>query len=426
MEFFVSTMIMYVLVCGGSASLDQTKVPDFNAASVAVKAALNSGVPLGVVIAPQWKADVIQLYGASTLGAGKGTFVHDAVGKRRRVTTTALNTLFHTAGDEFINDALQASDNEYMTVGKGPDSVCKLIPVPYYDTFALLQIATRKGESSVGGEACDLWAGAIDYHGQHMEVSACVAADGVPRAFNSSSGFAYKAASVTSFIFSNVVVGPAADADFASTDACTNRYPLPPCAQLSEVGFDVYRVRSANEPNSLENRDVGDALGDMAFACDLAGIDGTQVVTKWAVKANSSWGQYGYCLYLSGKNECFGHTGKHVGRESALGLGSGALQGQCSLNDDVGSWFSFPAEGHCPEGYPLGTNGCTWIAEVVRTISAQCVYEERGLKASCAGERGHAPMTKSADIFAAAFATSDPSKGGCPDAVPMSVNTLIV
>eukprot|EP00927_Polykrikos_kofoidii_P029678 TRINITY_DN2562_c0_g2_i1.p1 TRINITY_DN2562_c0_g2~~TRINITY_DN2562_c0_g2_i1.p1 ORF type:complete len:427 (-),score=65.05 TRINITY_DN2562_c0_g2_i1:115-1395(-) len=426
MELFWSTMIMYTLIGDGSASVVQTKVPDFHAASVAVKAALNSGVPFGVVIPPQWKAEVTQDNGANTLGTAKGTITHDAVGKRRRITTTTLNTLFHTVGDEMIVDTLQTSDTDYVTVGKVSDSVCKKIPSPYYDMFGLLQIATRKGESSVGDEACDLWAGAIDYHGQHMEVSACVAADGVPRAFNSSSGLAYKAISTTSYVFSNVVVGPPDEADFALTDACTNHYPLPQCAQFSEVGFDVYRVRSAAEPNSLENRDVGDALGDMAFACDLAGLDATNVVTKWAVKANSSWGQYGYCLYTNGKNECFGHTGNHVGRESALGLGSGAVQGQCSLNDDVGSWFSFPAEGHCPEGTPLGTRGCTWIAEPIRTISAQCVYIERGLKASCAEELGHAPMTKSKDIFVAAFATSDPSRGGCPDAVPVSVNTLIV
>eukprot|EP00927_Polykrikos_kofoidii_P029677 TRINITY_DN2562_c0_g1_i1.p1 TRINITY_DN2562_c0_g1~~TRINITY_DN2562_c0_g1_i1.p1 ORF type:complete len:404 (-),score=46.93 TRINITY_DN2562_c0_g1_i1:108-1319(-) len=403
-------MIKFLFFCGGGVSL----------------AAFLQGCRTGPVLPPSWKADVSQVYAASTLGTGKGTFIQDAVGKRHRLTTTALNTLFHTTGDEMIMDTFVSAGNQYLTVGKGVDGVCKVIPSPSDDFFQPLQWTIRKGASSVGGEACDLWATPFHIPGQSLQASACIAADGVPRAFNYSYGLAYAAASSFSFLFSNVVVRPPDEADFLLTDACTSHYPSPQCAQISEVAMEVYRTRSANEPNSLENRDVGDALGDMAFACDLAGIDGTKLVTKWAVRANSSWGQYGYCLYIGGNNVCFGHTGKHVGRESALGLGAGAVQGQCSPNTDVGSWFSFPTEGHCQEGATLGTDGCTWIAEVVRTVSAKCVYEDRGLKASCAEERGHAPMTKSANIFAAALATADPSKGGCPDAEPRSVETLLV
>merc|ERR1711865_282084 len=131
-----------------------------------------------------------------------------------------------------------------------------------------------------------------------------------------------------------------------------------------------------------------------------------------------SWGQYSHCLYLDDNNYCFGSSGKQVGRESAVGLGKGSasVQGQCTPNQDVGSWFSFPTEGLCPDGAQVGDMGCTWSAKPLRTVSAACILNDRGLKDSCANERGHAPLTKSAAIFKAALESSDPAKGGCPDA----------
>jgi len=243
-----------------------------------------------------------------------------------------------------------------------------------------------------------------------------VASDGVPRQLNVTTGMAYKAASTQNYTFSNPRIGPLGDEEFAESDVCAHRYPLPPCAGAEEVSLTMYRVHSRAEPRSLANRNSGDALGDMAFFCDLAGLDATSLVTKWSVRANSSWGQYGYCLFSGGKNVCYGNTGKHVGRQSALGLGKGAVQGQCSVNDDVGNWLAFPGEGECADGASVGTGGCTWSATAVRTVSAGCIIKDRGLAASCAQDRGHAPMTKSSAIFEAALETADPAKGGCPDA----------
>jgi len=254
-----------------------------------------------------------------------------------------------------------------------------------------------------------------------VNVSACIAADGVPRQFNQTSSIAYKAAKSQFMTFSNVTVGPLPDDTFLPSEACRDRWPTPACPAAGVEKMKLYRVRSTKEPSSLDNRNLGDALGDMGFFCSLGGMDETQVVTSWAVEANSSWGQYAYCLFSGGKNTCYSGTARQVGRESALGMGEGALQGQCSKNADVGSWFSMPQEGECPEGATIGMDGCTWRAQALRTVSARCILEDRGLKASCEKERGHAPMLRSAAIFAAALETADESKGGCPDAGELTV-----
>merc|ERR1712224_643206 len=123
--------------------------------------------------------------------------------------------------------------------------------------------------------------------------------------------------------------------------ACATNYPTPACTAEGVVSLDLYRIHSPAEPRSLTDRNLGDALGDMAFVCTM-GENDASYVSRWTVSANSSWGQYGYCLYVSGKNMCFGGTGHQVGRESAYGLGEGHLQGQCSANADVGSWYSLP------------------------------------------------------------------------------------
>lgn len=374
------------------------------------------------IVAPSWAANALQTYGGAGLSDGKGKYSYDRTNERFRISTCARQTLFHSAGDEMCTDQLTKNVsqgplayNSNQTVGKGDAAVCKAFPSPYYDPFGWLAVAHFAGTSVVGFETCDLWAFATTYSGMNLSFSACIGSDGVPRQFNQSNGMAYKAASFQGLTLWNVTVGPLRDEEFAPSEVCAETFPMPPCPHTATKSFSVYRVHSDREPESLENRDTGDALGDMAFFCSLASLDETQLVTKWAVQANSSWGQYAYCLYQGGKNMCYGSTGKHVGRESALGL-EGAAQGQCSANSVVGSWFAFPSEGHCPEGVPIGAGGCTWTATVARTVSARCIVRDRGLADSCARERGHAPMVKSAEIFRAALETSDPRLGGCPDA----------
>lgn len=307
--------------------------------------------------------------------------------------------------------------NTTIQVGKGTNAVCKQQEGPYYDMFGWLLApdVTHEGSKMADGKRCDVYHLSLDVPGVGgYNFSACIAEDGVPREMNVSSDLAYKAMSSQVYRFSNVVAQAVSDEVFAPFEVCEERWPMPPCPGGTVERLDIYRVRSAQEPNSLLGRNAGDALGDMAFFCSVGGMDESQLVTHWSVVANSSWGQYAYCLYSGGENVCFGSSGAQVGRESSMGL-HGASQGQCTANAAVGSWFSFPPEGACGEGTEVG-DGCTWKAAPLRTVSAGCILNDRGLKAACDQERGHAPMSKSAEIFARALSSDDPALGGCPDA----------
>lgn len=220
--------------------------------------------------------------------------------------------------------------------------------------------------------------------------------------------------------WSDIVAGPLPEEVFATSKACTN-YPMPACEETGTVMLDVYRIHGVAEPFSLDDRNAGDTLGDMAFTCQTggAGFGGKNtVVSWWKVEVSKAFGQYAYCLYdrVGQKNYCNGGTGKAVGRESANGLGAGRLQGQCGANPDVGTWYSLPSAGRCADGQPIGTNGCSWLQPVrIRTVNSTCIVKDRGLSDTCKQEYGHAPLSKSAAIFAQALASNDPSKGGCPD-----------
>jgi len=320
--------------------------------------------------------------------------------------TDNLNKKFHVSSGYHGN----------FTIGRTvADSVCKAIPTPYHDFFEALLAAKPHGPGKAGGHFCEVWMAQLTYNGMNITYAACIDSNGVPRQYNMTASATHGFIQSVQYIFSNISIGHLTDEDFAPSEACAKRYPVPACSNGGVQSLDLYRVRSASDPNSLDNRNLGDALGDMAFFCATSGMDENQVVTRWSVLANTSWGQYGYCLYQGGVNRCYGNTGKQVGRESAIGLGTGPVQGQCSPNDDVGSWFAFPSEGSCPPNAAIGTGGCTWTAKPERTVSAACILHDRGLKQVCAEEIGHAPMIKAATIFRLALESSDPAKGGCPD-----------
>ena len=105
-----------------------------------------------------------------------------------------------------------------------------------------------------------------------------------------------------------------------------------------------------------------------------------------------------------------------VGREGSFGVG--ANSGQCADNSKVGSWYSLPAGGLCSDDRPLSLKDkCTWrIKERVKTIDGDCVLQQRGMLKSCLAEQ-RLPMTKTVQIFKAAFDETDPAKGGCKPVV---------
>lgn len=380
-------------------------------------------------LADQWSAHVTSRNGFASKSSSPGIYYYDRRNERVR-TSTEMDLGFFHVGRATTFDSLSKNTtglNSNTTVGRGDDAVCKASTVPYSDPFAWLIDAQRNGSSVVDGEPCEIWVG---FGGFSMAIfqlpaanmSLCITKLGAPREWNISAtipiGGMSNVFSVT-YHFFNVEVGHLPETAFDNSDACATNYPTSACPSTEIETLNLYRIHSLEEPDDLGNRNLGDALGDMAFMCETSqqGALQSNVVTWWQVDSSTSYGQYAYCLFnLHHRNECFGGTTNKVGRESAQGAGLGHLQGQCSSNNDVGSWYSFPTAGECAAGTPVGTNDCTWgNARRLRTVNASCILHERGLQQACAKEVGHAPFTVSTEIFVRALASDDPSKGGCPD-----------
>ena len=114
-------------------------------------------------------------------------------------------------------------------------------------------------------------------------------------------------------------------------------------------------------------------------------------------------------------------------------------------------WYSTTKDGQCPEGAPLGTNGCSWrLVEEVKYANATCVDSKADEAIEAHGktcfDKCPRPLNKATDCYlncyrntlmgdAAqnltavdaqaviapwknAFAEDDPSKGGCPPVKP--------
>jgi len=183
------------------------------------------------------------------------------------------------------------------------------------------------------------------------------------------------------------------------------------CASGGVESFSVYRVHG-REPSSLKNRNVGDSNGEIemiqAYFCQSPPTS-SNWVTKWAVEASADWATYQKCHFVhsSGKDEC-------TPSDSQPRSGSSKHMGCRALDDVNGTWYSLPEDGECAPGTAVGTNGCTWKARPIRTISLDCLYNDRkGM--ICAPPLQFPQAVEALD---AAFATSDPAQGGCPHSAP--------
>ena len=99
---------------------------------------------------------------------------------------------------------------------------------------------------------------------------------------------------------------------------------------------------------------------------------------------------------------------------------------QCGAADpNVGQWFSLPKGGQCAAGrrpsYATDptAGGCSWrVAERVKTIDGEkCLIKGHNYKSLCVADQ-RAPFPSATKAFLAAFASSDASKGGCPEMMP--------
>lgn len=359
--------------------------------------------------------------GSAPIFAMHGTYFYDRVGQRSRQTLAVQFDFMAPDQPQPHYDILSKNVgglNRNITVGEGMDAVCRPAhKALYIDAFDGLTSGRWMGSRVIDAVPCEVWS--FNSTDGFSHVSVCLAADGIPREMNTTadmiSGVSQRAfPGTTRYVFTNVQSG-APDETFVTSKACSSRYPTPPCPGNSVSQLDLYRIHGPEEPVSLANRNVGDALGDMFFMCEKSAASKlmSKSVTHWQVWANASWGQYNYCFFTEGRNVCLGSS-TLVGRQSSWGLGRGHVQGQCSNNTDVGSWYSFPSDGECGRGQSVGVGGCTWGgATALRTVAARCILEDRGLLEVCAS--GSGSHSRSVEVLKAALASDDPTKGGCPD-----------
>eukprot|EP01103_Thecamoeba_quadrilineata_P009079 TRINITY_DN1878_c0_g1_i2.p1 TRINITY_DN1878_c0_g1~~TRINITY_DN1878_c0_g1_i2.p1 ORF type:complete len:315 (-),score=47.78 TRINITY_DN1878_c0_g1_i2:26-832(-) len=158
---------------------------------------------------------------------------------------------------------------------------------------------------------------------------------------------------------------------------------------------------------SLGNMNAADLLGDANFVCVYGPNGKYDLVSAIMVQVNATWGQYQLCNY----KYCSGLNDYLVGREAPTGLTPDG--GECTPNEEVGSWYSFPNNGQCADNGPVSEN-CTWgQVKVVKTITLQCLEELGFWDVYCA--EGSFPYYEAAVVFNQAFVNDDPALGGCPN-----------
>jgi len=376
-------------------------------------------------------------------------------------TTSYIPTDKLLTNRRYIDYLDEPTYNEYnlnVTSGSGDDASCRIFSqnYSYTDPFAIAEFASVKnGSLVIGGEPCEIWSGSASV----LDVSVCIARDGVPRQMNTS--IASTKQLLSTMTWSNVVAGPLPEEVFAPSRACANRsanistdHGPQACEEAGSVKLDVYRVHSVTEPLSLNNKNVADSLGELGFVscgnwwgeerpCDHCGNFGAKgtVVSWWQVEVSQAFGGYAACRQdpSTHENKC-DVASTLVGRSPGLGhdwpLGAGRLgldSGRCTrawrpgvCKDACGSWYSLPLSGRCADGQPVGTNGCSWgHPQRVRTVDSTCIVQARGLFEMCARDTyNNQSLSKAVAIFAKALRSDDPTRGGCPD-IPLLGEILV-
>lgn len=188
-------------------------------------------------------------------------------------------------------------------------------------------------------------------------------------------------------------------------------------AAPSATELRSYRL-SPRQWQFLRNSDTGDAGGDIFFGLwlrllrPLAGGGGAFAVqaARWdsygvhVADVNASFGEYRSCdagcisadppctpwdsVDLSGGWSCEGcdepadscaAVGRTVYPSSPCRQpGSDDCLRSQLIDKFTPTWYSFQAQGRCPAGAAIGTNGCTWRERLLarRVVSASCVEEK--------------------------------------------------
>jgi hypothetical protein len=312
------------------------------------------------------------------------------------------------------------------------NDLCRVTPGARFEPFfsSWVPYSTYNGQVNITGRLCNEWIFILPGNKGvlvlDVDVNSSPTGVDLPVRFiapGSSPVSVSTAVSNTTFIFSNqLVIGPVDPSVFdkaVSNPTCIS--PLV-CEAGEPIEEEIYLFHDAND-FQLISTNVADQAGDVAFVCFALQSNLFSYfawLSQYKITFNTTWGVYGYCNFGS----CFGGAEDRVGREASQGVTEYA--GQCSNNTIIGDWYSLPpySSSLCPDyaNGTIGINGTTWygcgwnVIERMKTINGSCLQANNFVEA-CQKDKTF-PFPTASAIWTAAFASSDPTQGGCPEIGP--------
>ena len=120
---------------------------------------------------------------------------------------------------------------------------------------------------------------------------------------------------------------------------------------------------------------------------------------------------------------CVGGDPRLVGRKTPSSVGDG--ESRCADDNPLGFWLSLPKAGHCPgqtrPGADAWKTGCSW--SVVKRHH-HCWFKHGFLRICNADAFQRKGFARTSRALEAAFASDDPSKGGCADSERLKLRVL--
>jgi hypothetical protein len=404
----------------------------------AVQQAAAAAAPkVAPTIPGQWHAAALVMQSGTTAatGAAPMSVFEDSTEKRRLQVSTGTFPFSPAGYPDYRNMSTYIFEGGTTIEING---ACLLVAsgptIKFSSLFSWLPSAQDGGVVTHKGTPAHRWA--FSYPPAHFYAEALFGPDHLPVAMTENYTDPHTPSSVH-YEFSSFVPALPPDWDVswgAMEGACQTPPRCPKPLSPQPINITMYIFHPPNQFD-IAGQDLADAIGDNVFVCqDILGGQPNQTdhnyqwLTEWQLEVLPWWGQYQNCNGYGDAHSCISQETFLVGRESPEYLpipGRTALQRQCGATDPkIGQWFSLATGGQCAPGVrpsyrDPAQGGCSWrTVQRVKTIDGEhCLVKGHDYRSLCAAD-GRAPFPSATRAFLAAFATSDLSKGGCPELVP--------
>lgn len=387
-------------------------------------------------IPPNW-VSLLQFGDTDRLASSAGMFqrvVQEATEQRRAFLS---GWKFHYAPASFVGTPLEWFNiSTYETpffsgMAINGNGMAEDTPVGNFtDLFVWVPFAQDCGETTFHGKSVHKWCLRVEKAAMNSSLAVLIDSGGLPVLLDENITVVGRNQSCTRYVFQDFQpnkVDP--DVWIVFNQSSFLHPPICDAGPVQEVSSSPQTLMTTTmyvfHPESnfdIGGQDLADHAGDTVFVCvDLlehqtnTGDHNYRWLTKWEIEHLPVWGQYENCNGYDPPS-CESREHFHVGHEAAYYIGlPSALDRQCRSNPVMGEWFSLPVDGECKDGAKPGDGSCSWRkAARVKTILGECLFHGHEFRNTCAKDDSRVPFTAACSMFAAAFDSEDPSKGGCP------------